>query len=148
MAGTSGPFTPRQLDHETMALVVTCYRVLDAYLLMTGSLAQASTRFQRSSHSRGPHVVDDWVGLAISFAQLMKLEGAGTVESDGSSNSLPSLRTSPASALLKKMVGSGRNAAVWRIFSNVYSCATFLVSLCDPASIQVRSSIHFEGSFL
>lgn len=133
MAGTTSITSPpRQVDHEAMALVAAAYRVLDAYLHITKSLPPASTEAPRSSdpQSRGPHVVDDWVEVAQSFGVLMK-SGAGlSVEADNSPNSSPS--TGYSAGLLKKMIRSSRNAAIWRVFSNIYSCATYLVSLSDP----------------
>ncbi|TEB38829.1 hypothetical protein FA13DRAFT_1785113 [Coprinellus micaceus] len=137
MAGTtSGTSLPRQVDHEAMALLVAAYRVLDAYLHTAKSHSLAPEEAPRSSHpqSRGPHVVDDWVEVAQSFGALMK-SGAGlNVEVDGVSNSSPP--TGYSAGLLKKMIRSSRSAAIWRIFSNIYSCATYLVSLSDPASIE------------
>ena len=147
MAGTSGTFTPRQVDHEAMALVVTAYHVLDAYLHTTQSLPPSPTRYQHSHHpqTRGPHVVDDWVELVQSFGALMKSGEAATVELESSSNSPTS--TGASAALLEKMINSGRNAAVWRIFFNIYSCATYLVSLCDPTGINVSSHAFYEAPF-
>jgi hypothetical protein len=142
MAGTtSGTSLPRQVDHEAMALLVAAYRVLDAYLHTAKSHSLAPEEAPRSSHpqSRGPHVVDDWVEVAQSFGALMK-SGAGlNVEVDGVSNSSPP--TGYSAGLLKKMIRSSRSAAIWRIFSNIYSCATYLVSLSDPASIEVSSNL-------
>jgi hypothetical protein len=138
MAGTtSGTSPPRQVDYEAMALVVAAYRVLDAYIHTTRSLPPASTAVRGSTHPhiRGPHVVDDWVHVAQLFSALMMSGNATTVELDG----IPSASTSHPINLLKKMIRSSGNAAIWRIFSNIYSCATYLVSLCDPTRIQVSA---------
>lgn len=150
MPGLSqGTYAPRQIDHEGMALVVAAYRVLDAYIFTTQSLppAPSTSMLPRNSsfpQIKGPHVVEDWVEVAQSFSTLMRSGEAATTELDIRIDSPPS--TGHSLALLKKLVQSRRNAAIWRVFSNIYACATFLVCLCEPARVEASPGLFYRSS--
>ncbi|KAJ3509258.1 hypothetical protein NMY22_g16352 [Coprinellus aureogranulatus] len=146
---SSGTRQPRPVDHETMALVLAAYRVLDIHLLGLGVLSEAPKRPRIQpvavSTTQSQHVVEDWTVLVRGFALLMKNSGGDrltefSTPTDGSGAGVAPASIGSFVALVKNAFKSKNNEALSRIHNNLYACSIFLASLCDPASIEVSAT--------
>ncbi|KAJ3547141.1 hypothetical protein NMY22_g1771 [Coprinellus aureogranulatus] len=119
---SGGTCEPRPVDHETMALVLSAYRILDA----TSLTPERSLRQPK-----------ECLGLANDFTRLMDAEkpggGDGAMDSGGTSRTTSDERFV---ALFKKMLRSRNKTSLSHIFDNFYACSVYLMSLCDPASVE------------
>ncbi|KAJ3501040.1 hypothetical protein NMY22_g19058 [Coprinellus aureogranulatus] len=136
---SGGTFEPRPVDHETMTLVLSAYRTLDVHLFDIGALPQAGERVPRSpfvNEIQSPHVTEDWTRLAKNFARLMdpgENRGVDGPTDCATSGATPDERFF---ALFKKMLKSQNKTSLSHIFDNFYACSVYLMSLCDPASVE------------
>ncbi|KAJ3550471.1 hypothetical protein NMY22_g452 [Coprinellus aureogranulatus] len=150
LAGLSYDQTrPRPVDFENVALVVSCYRVLDAYLtrnkregLVPGP--KVPRRDIPESSVKCPHVVSDWAELVNRFIDILGSGGLTSTDFDRMDN--PS--DSRFIIMFKNILQAGNNAAISRVFGNIYACCMYLMFLCDPSSVEEPLTVSNVRDFL
>ncbi|KAF5309694.1 hypothetical protein D9611_014704 [Ephemerocybe angulata] len=123
---------PRPSNFELLAQVVTGYRILDAYLALYDAYPLAPGLVSRQSGNIPDdyHVLEDWPSLVEALISLIEKDAFGGSEIQHSAQGPQFL------ALAKNQIRAQKHAAISHINSNLYTCAMYLLCMCDAGSIE------------
>jgi hypothetical protein len=77
----------------------------------------------------GFHAIPDWTALLVDLPDMVgEVMDGGEITRSAPNDLL---------ALAKNTIRTGDGASLSRIFANIYTCAMYLLCLCDPANVEV-----------